>query len=418
MTGSSSSTSSSTLSDKPSSTINIKHVVPLILDLDRMNYDIWRELFEIHCIGYGVKDHLEPPKEKIYAENNDEWTRLDAIVKSWMYGTLEISLLHLIFEKQTTAYDVWLKLEKKFRTNKANKVIQLDNELRNITIGTSSVTEYCNRIKNLADLLNNMDAKVPEPNLVAYTLNGLSPKFRVFATTIRHRDPLPSFWDVKSMLIQEEQQFIQEDSRRSSLTHSDTASSPHALATESTNQPPSRGGHRGGRNAGRYRGGRNGRHAGRNFNGGSEPPVNGPYQQRGVGNSSGNWVYGWHQVNNNGGVKSSNGGPNSLGLLPSPNSAPHNNHFGPRQPWVQPNTAQQHLFFGPQQAYQTSHTSQPFLWPNNSYSTNPEPTSLPQMFNTMSLNDPGQDGWYMDTGATSHVHANVGSSNQTNSHAM
>ncbi|KAL7601862.1 uncharacterized protein LOC111877969 [Lactuca sativa] len=235
MTGSSSSTSSSTLSDKPSSTINIKHVVPLVLDLDRMNYDIWRKLFEIHCIGYGVKDHLEPPKEKIFAEKNDEWTRLDAIVKSWMYGTLKISLLHLIFEKQKTTYDAWLKLEKVFRTNKENKVIQLDNELRNFTIGTYSVTEYYNRIKNLAGLLNNMDAKVVEPNLVVYTLNGLSPKFRVFATTILHRDPLPSFWDVRSMLIQEEQQLIQEDNRQSSLTNYDNASSPHALATKSTN---------------------------------------------------------------------------------------------------------------------------------------------------------------------------------------
>lgn len=103
-----------------------------------------------------------------------------------------------------------------------------------------------------------MDAKVPEPNLVAYTLNGLSPKFRVFATTIRHRDPLPSFWDIRSMLIQEEQQTLQEESRQSSLTTPDNASSPHILIVDSQNlsQSNHRGGYRGGRTSGRHRGGR------------------------------------------------------------------------------------------------------------------------------------------------------------------
>ena len=37
----------------------------------------------------------------------------------------------------------------------------------------------------------------------------------------------------------------------------------------------------------------------------------------------------------------------------------------------------------------------------------PQPTALPQMFNVMSLNDPSQDGWVMDTGATSHIHSNA-----------
>ncbi|KAL8209347.1 hypothetical protein R6Q57_006079 [Mikania cordata] len=46
-----------TTSDKPSSTINIKNALPLVPSLDRMNYDIWRELFETHCLGFGVFDN-------------------------------------------------------------------------------------------------------------------------------------------------------------------------------------------------------------------------------------------------------------------------------------------------------------------------------------------------------------------------
>ena len=83
--------------DKPSSTINIKHAVPFVLDLDQMNYDVWRQLFELHCIGYGVDHHLQPPtqpqtekeKEKTTAKSvavKVNWTRMDSIVQSWIYG--------------------------------------------------------------------------------------------------------------------------------------------------------------------------------------------------------------------------------------------------------------------------------------------------------------------------------------------
>ncbi|KAL4559577.1 hypothetical protein LXL04_031720 [Taraxacum kok-saghyz] len=125
------------MSDKPSSTINIKNAVPFVLDLDQMNYDIWRKLFEIHCIGYGVDHHLQPPpsviaeqpdkdKDKATAESaatKATWIRTDSIVKSWMYGTLSTTLLHMIFKKQASAYEIWERLERVFRDNKASKII-------------------------------------------------------------------------------------------------------------------------------------------------------------------------------------------------------------------------------------------------------------------------------------------------------
>ncbi|CAI9286678.1 unnamed protein product [Lactuca saligna] len=77
-----------------------------------------------------------------------------------MYETLSTSPLQLIFKKKVPAYEVWQNIEKAFRDNKVNKVIQIDNKLRNISMGNSNNTEYCNRIKNIADLLENMDAKV------------------------------------------------------------------------------------------------------------------------------------------------------------------------------------------------------------------------------------------------------------------
>ncbi|XP_023739033.1 uncharacterized protein LOC111887043 [Lactuca sativa] len=132
-----------------------------------------------------------------------EWDRLDSIVKPWLHSTLSTSLLQMIFKKKVITYEVWRNIEKVFQDNKVNKIIQIDNELRNITMGNFTITEYCNRIKNLADFLDNMDAKVLGANLVAYTLNGLPPKFRYIATSISLRHPLSTFWDTQSILTKE-----------------------------------------------------------------------------------------------------------------------------------------------------------------------------------------------------------------------
>lgn len=105
-----------------------------------------------------------------------KWLRTYSIVKSWLYGTLSIPLLNMIFKKQATAFEVWENLEKVFRDNKASKIIQLDRDLQNISLGNSSITEYCNKIKSIVDHLEHINAKVSEANLVAYMINGLSQK--------------------------------------------------------------------------------------------------------------------------------------------------------------------------------------------------------------------------------------------------
>lgn len=72
-----------------------------------------------------------------------------------------------------------------FHSNKDSKTIQYDSQLRNLTMGSSTITQYCNKIQTLADLLENLDAEVSEKNLVIYTINGLSSKFNHVASLIR-----------------------------------------------------------------------------------------------------------------------------------------------------------------------------------------------------------------------------------------
>lgn len=80
---------------KPFTSTNIKSYVPLLLDLNELNYDAWRELFSTHCRAYGVFGYLDittKPKDPV----DIDWDNLDNLVKSWLYGTMTQSLLTMI----------------------------------------------------------------------------------------------------------------------------------------------------------------------------------------------------------------------------------------------------------------------------------------------------------------------------------
>lgn len=139
MAGSENQSNSSVNHEKPYGIVDIKAYVPLTLDLDHLNYDAWYELFTTHCISFGVLGHIDDTSTK-NGTNVEEWTRLDNLVKLWIYGTINKSLLQTILKKNSTAHEVSVNLENLFHDNKESKEMQIENELRNISIGTLSLS--------------------------------------------------------------------------------------------------------------------------------------------------------------------------------------------------------------------------------------------------------------------------------------
>ena len=68
-------------SEKPFGISQIRAYIPIRLDLDKMNYDVWRELFETHCLTFGVVDHLDGSsyaassysKQSPYGHSEQNW---------------------------------------------------------------------------------------------------------------------------------------------------------------------------------------------------------------------------------------------------------------------------------------------------------------------------------------------------------
>ncbi|GJU67587.1 ribonuclease H-like domain-containing protein [Tanacetum coccineum] len=106
-----------------------------------------------------------------------EWGKLNALVKLWIFGTISKPLLQRVLKKNVSAHDVWKSLKAVFHNNKTARAMQLDIELRTIELGSLSITEYCNKISRIVDLLANIDSPVNEKNLVTYAINGLPDNF-------------------------------------------------------------------------------------------------------------------------------------------------------------------------------------------------------------------------------------------------
>lgn len=100
---------------------NVKNFIPISLEMEKGQYSSWAELFKIHCRAYQVIAHIipplpVPPTEKDKTADQDEardealWSRLDAIVLQWIYGTISNDLLHTILEPDSTAQQAWERL--------------------------------------------------------------------------------------------------------------------------------------------------------------------------------------------------------------------------------------------------------------------------------------------------------------------
>ena len=89
---------------------NIKNHVPIILEMENVQYVTWAELFKIHARSHRVIDHIIPSqdgKQKAppTEEETELWLTLDTTVLQWICATISHDLLHTILEPDTTTME-------------------------------------------------------------------------------------------------------------------------------------------------------------------------------------------------------------------------------------------------------------------------------------------------------------------------
>nr|GEU97753.1 Toll/interleukin-1 receptor (TIR) domain-containing protein [Tanacetum cinerariifolium] len=151
----------------------------------------------------------------------------------WIYSTISPKLVEMIVDVDSTAHGVWKRLKDLFHDNKDARITQLDNEISNMAIGSSSITDFFQQIKSKADRLANLDSPVKDSSLVTYTINGIRSKYPEAARVVCLREKAPTFDELRSLMHLEESDMSQ-PSNGNSLFHN-TSSSPMILIASTTN---------------------------------------------------------------------------------------------------------------------------------------------------------------------------------------
>lgn len=188
---------------------NIRNAIPLTLNQTDDHYASWVEFFNIHVCAYNVKDHIDEKAPRPADVDNATWERLDALVKQWIYSTISPYLGHSIMKVGASALDLWKSLQDIFLNNKTTRVVYLEEQFNNTRLASfSNVTEYCARLKNLADQLHNVGNPSSETKMVLQLISGLTKgEYDTVATFIQQTEPLPTFNQAKSSLFLEERWF-------------------------------------------------------------------------------------------------------------------------------------------------------------------------------------------------------------------
>ncbi|GJZ63213.1 hypothetical protein Tco_0619634, partial [Tanacetum coccineum] len=375
-----------TLVEKLYAVHNINSLVPEKLDLQESNYSTWSYFFKGHCSNFNVLNHIDgststsdPP--------TDEWITADSIVKSWIFLTLSPTLRkRMISTNPASAKAAWDTIETIFQENKRTRTVALKGELRVIQMGDDTPDAYFSKIDSIITLLTDLGSTMDDDDIVTYAINGLSEKYGSLAQIIAHKDPFPDLATVRTMVTTEEMRLR---SKQPILSTSTTSSSPQVLLA--TSQP-------------RIQDNRNNRDRGARNENKTEICRNfgrGP-GHTGLNSASQQHLLSLIQAQQNllaqYGLSISQGQQpvqhnNTMGLRP--NAPPGFQQTQPHQPTFGFNGHQQALYSAAVQNQSAS-----------SGLTSQE-TQLPHAFNTLTLQDPANSNWNMDTGASSHLNSSV-----------
>ncbi|XP_062198772.1 uncharacterized protein LOC133901412 [Phragmites australis] len=182
---------------------SIKAAIPIVLDLSSTNYTKWKALF-LNTLGkYELTDH-------VLVEIDDDtaadpyWARMDCTVKSWIFSSITSKLMEIVHTGTPSAREMWQNIEEQFIGNKETRVLMLDSQFRTFVQGTLTITEYCRKLKSMADGLADLGHPVEDRTLVLSVLHGLNEQFEYMAALIKRYCPFPSFVTMRSDLELEE----------------------------------------------------------------------------------------------------------------------------------------------------------------------------------------------------------------------
>ena len=183
--------------------LNIRNHVPVVLSSDDGNFRQWRNFFELTFQKFGLVNHIDGTVDAAAMIDDPEWLQVDSCIVSWLYSTISKEIWNDVNRPRATAYSAWTAITSQFLDNSLQRAVYTQQEFHSLFQGDMNISEYCGRLKCLADTLYDCGAAVSDPALVINTLRGLNNKFSQAIAVLSTMSPPPTFLYTKSYLLQE-----------------------------------------------------------------------------------------------------------------------------------------------------------------------------------------------------------------------
>nr|GEX06264.1 ribonuclease H-like domain-containing protein [Tanacetum cinerariifolium] len=159
-----------------------------------------------------------------------EELKVDKIVLSWILFTLCDSLqARLVVARPKYAKEAWGLIYDVIKDNKWSRANALKAELCSIILGDQSMESYFQKIDSIVPILNSLDARVNDEDVVYYALEGLLDKYDQVCGYMHWKETFLDLKVVRSLLIAEEIRL-----KSKALALPVDSSSPMVLVAESS----------------------------------------------------------------------------------------------------------------------------------------------------------------------------------------
>ncbi|XP_050878007.1 uncharacterized protein LOC127081822 [Lathyrus oleraceus] len=223
---------------------NIKNHNNIVLEMEKDQYGKQPELLRTHAHSHCVLHHIVPSTDKkppidSSTDEYEQWATFDSTVLQWIYSTIFIDLLTTLLEPYFTAMEAWNRLADIFQDNQNARVITLEQEFSNTHMENfSNVSTYYQHPKMLSNQLRNVDSPVNHHCLVVQLIYGLLKAYHNVSTLILQSNPLPAFYQARSMLTLEETGMVKMTSTGSHSSMHTTQQRPSEDTSQHANCRP------------------------------------------------------------------------------------------------------------------------------------------------------------------------------------
>ncbi|GMI63710.1 hypothetical protein like AT1G34070 [Hibiscus trionum] len=184
------------------------------IKLTSTNYLSWKTQIESILIGYDLYNFIDgshpSPSQTITANNTTSynpayqtWLRHDKLLFGELVSTIPTNLVPLITQT-TTSHDAWRTLANTYARPSRGHIKQLKENLKNITKGPQSITDYIQAIKIKADELASLGKPLDHEDLIEKVLEGLDDTYQSVIDAVNSRDTPITFDELHEKLIHKE----------------------------------------------------------------------------------------------------------------------------------------------------------------------------------------------------------------------